>query len=116
MRGVPAQFGVADLVVGAQQPGRAQPAQDHGHNQGDGAARQMAGRYGEQADRQGDYREGRPGESGRVGTVLEGFAGMLTSGTGMVDWGVLAIIQRHSSSRNIVYQTYPHYYRCGRLH
>lgn len=102
MRGVPAHFGGADLVVGEQQPGRAQAAEDHGHDQGDGAARQMTGRYGEQADRQGDYREGRPGEPGRVGTVPEGFTGMLTSGTGMVDWGVLAMIRRHSSSRSIV--------------
>ena len=77
-------------MVGAQQPRPRSTRPGSWTNQGDGAARQMAGRYGEQADRQDDYREGRPGESGGVGTVLEGFAGMLTSGTGMADWGVLA--------------------------
>lgn len=47
------------------------------------------GRHGEQADGQGDYREGRTGEAWGVGAVVERSAGVLTSGTDMVNRGVL---------------------------
>ncbi|BCZ22439.1 hypothetical protein MYSE111917_18825 [Mycobacterium senriense] len=75
--------------MGAQQPRGAQRAQRNGHEQGDGAAHQMSGRHGGQADGQGEDRDGGTGEAGGVGAVLEGFSGVLTGGTGMVDRGFL---------------------------
>lgn len=60
----------------------------------------------QQAHGQRYHRGGRTGQAGDVCAVLQGFAGVLTSGSGMVDCGVLAVIQRHSSSKFIVCQPY----------
>lgn len=82
---MPAHFGIADIMVTAQQPGRTRRAERDGHNDGRRADEGVPGREREQADDQGARRDDCPVYTGSVGTMRHGFTGVLTESTPMIN-------------------------------